>query len=574
MQDYLKPYGLLIVIALLLSAPLSVFGAMTLKQAGVQNLFNHGQLYLATDDHFPASAQALPNWLSQHQAVNHVNMFGGSYWFYAEVRNGTSTTNWVLDPDDTLINKIAARVYAADGITQQFVTGYRAEHDYMLHYGKDIQLAPGATYKILIRLESPYYASQPAIKISLKHDYRQLVLSENLQIFAAFGALIALAIYNLFIFKITRDRALFYYAIYLLTYFLGWAFTFQLPAELFGWHNLHVHYIPFFLLPVLNTLFYLEFLQLKSRFPRLARISRINLILPLILLPSCFFALSYAHMLATIVISIWLILAFTCGIVSLRSGFHPARYFVLAFITLLIPGVLILPANLGLMPDLVGNSELLTLLGGTLDAILLAFALADKIRLLAHEKNDAVQRLSTMLALASTDHLTGIENRHAFDLKFKHDFTYPKSLDDPHQCALYLIDLDGLKIINDRFGHTRGDELLCAFASALKKLVGDGISVYRLGGDEFTILAEKRHDSELRNALAKIEKQLPEQGFNNTGVSFGVAYAGESISPADMLIQADRRMYENKISRRRARASDLSPASLAVVAQSTGQHSS
>ncbi|MDR3391838.1 MAG: sensor domain-containing diguanylate cyclase [Sulfuriferula sp.] len=556
MQNYLKLYSLLFATAFLLCMQPSAFGAVSLRQNIELDLINSGHLYQATDDNFPTSFQELPGWLSRHQTINRVNMLGGSYWFYAEIHNDSSDTEWVLDPDDTLIDKVEAHIFTDDDQVQQFVTGYRADHEYMLHYGKDIHLPPGSSSKILIRLQSPYYASQPDIKIYPKQDYRQHVLAENIQAIAAFGALITLALYNLFIFRITRDRALFYYAIYLLAYFTGWAFTFQLPAELFGWHDLRVHYIPFFLLPVLNTLFYTEFLRLKTNFPRLAAIGRINIVLPLILLPSCFFALSYAHMLATIAISIWLVIALISGLVSLYHGFRPARYFVMAFLALLIPGVLILPANLGLMPDLVDNAELLTLLGGTLDAILLAFALADKIRLLSEEKDHALHRLSKMLALASTDHLTGISNRHAFDLIFKQDFACPECVDDPHQQILVLIDLDGLKVVNDRFGHSRGDALLCAFATALQKLQTDGISVYRLGGDEFTILADKRHEDALRSALIKLEKELPEQGFEGTGISFGIASASESISPDDMLIRADRRMYENKISRRRARADD------------------
>lgn len=569
MQDYLKPHRLLFVIALLLCLPLAAFGAVSLKQGEVVDLIKSGHLYLATDNNFPTSAAELPHWLSLHQPADRINLFGGSYWFYAEVSNDTSNNEWVLNPDDTLIDKVEARVYAEDGSEQRFVTGYRAEHEYMLHYGKDIHLAAG-TSKILVRLQSPYYASEPSIEIVTEHDYRKRVLSENVQTIAAFGALVTLALYNLFIFRITRDRALFYYAIYLLAYFTGWAFTFQLPAELFGWHNLHVHYIAFFLLPVFNTLFYTEFLRLKSNFPRLAAFSRINIALPLLLLPSCFFALSYAHMLATIVISMWLMTALACGIISLYHGFRPARYFVLAFIALLIPGAIILPANLGLIPDLVENAELLTLLGGTLDAILLAFALADKIRLLANEKDQALLRLSKMLALASTDHLTGIANRHAFDLLFKQNFSCPECADDPQQKILFLIDLDGLKIINDRFGHASGDALLCAFAHELNGLETEGVSVYRLGGDEFTILADRHHEAHLCEALARIEQTLTEQGFSGTGVSFGIAYASESISPDDMLILADRRMYENKISRRRARASDIKEAEVSVFSAAQG----
>lgn len=159
-------------------------------------------------------------------------------------------------------------------------------------------------------------------------------------------------------------------------------------------------------------------------------------------------------------------IALVCGIASVRSGFQPACYFVLAFIAILIPGPIILPTNLGLTPELVDNSELLTLLGGTLDALLLAFALADKIQLLAHEKEHVLEELEHTVTLAHTDHLTGIANRHAFDQQFKLDFDASKRNAESEKQILFLIDLDGLKSVNDRFGHARGDELLRAFAKA------------------------------------------------------------------------------------------------------------
>lgn len=541
---------------LLFCVPLSTFGAVSLAQDEITDLKNSGQLYQAGIEAFPQSDDELPDWLSQRQTAPSVNLFGGNYWLYAEIHNNSDTTQWVLNPSGTLIEHVEARLYRQDGTKQRLITGYQAEHDHMLHYGKAIHLEKGSRAHLLIRFDSPYFASAPSFEVLKAPEFQQLVFTENVLIIAAFGALLTLALYNLFIFAITRDRTFAYYASYLVAYFLGWAFTFHVPADLFGLRNLHLHYIPFFLLPVLNTLFYMEFLQLKTHFPRLAAISRINFILPLALLPSCFIALPYAHMLATLVITIWLVIALVSGIASLRSGFRPARYFVLAFLALLVPGAIILPANVGLIPDLVRNAELLTLLGGTLDAILLAFALADKIRVLSAEKDLALERLSKMLDVARTDHLTRIANRHAFDQAFEQAFVHTESTDDPEQAMLVLIDLDGLKRINDQYGHSRGDELLCAFATALARLEVDDITVYRLGGDEFTILAHKRNEEFMRISITELETQLRERGFKEAGISYGIAFANESDSPNDMLTRADRRMYEFKTARRRARSKD------------------
>lgn len=456
----------------------------------------------------------------------------------------------MIAPSGSLIDKVEIRIYRQQGRVESLLTGYQAAHEFMLHYGKKIRLDSGEKVQVLVRFESPYYASEPSITLSSESDYLQLVLQENTLTLAAFGALIALALYNLFIFEITRDRAHLYYALYLFCYFVAWALTFHLPAELFGWHELRWHYLPFFLLPVFNTLFYIEFLQLKKNFPRLAVASRVNFVLPLLLLPSCYFALSLAHTLATIVIGIWLMLALCCGVVCMRAGFRPAGYFVLAFVALLVPAMLILPANLGLIPDLVDNSELLTLLGGTLDALLLAFALAYKIKLLQTEKNAALEQTNRTLAMAHTDHLTGIANRQAFDLAVKAVFRTYANASDGSALMLLLLDLDGLKALNDQAGHLQGDRLLRSLADALKALEQQGLTVYRLGGDEFTILAQQAHEAKLHQDLARIERELREAGFAMAGISYGCAYASQSHTITEMLRQADAAMYRHKLSRR------------------------
>lgn len=521
--------------------------ALSTEQA--VTLFPQAQLFEAGTETPPPTAADLPRWLATLKPANKVSLFGGAYWLYAPVHNPTNNSNWVIDPDGRLIEQVSIYVYSHDEAVQQSNSGYLAEHDYTLHYGKNMTIPAHQDAFILMRVQSPYFAATPALVVQTQENYRQHVLLENTLALAAFGALLTLALYNLFIYTIHHDKAHFYYAIYLLTYFTGWALTFQLPADLFGWHNLHFHYVPFFLLPVFNTLFYIRFLDLPQHFPRLAKLSRINIILPLALLPSCFILLPYAHMLATFAISLWLFIALACGIVALRSGFRPARYFVLAFMALLIPGVIILPANVGLMPSLVPNPELFTLLGGTLDAILLAFALADKIRRLASEKDHALQRFYSMMKVARTDHLTGILNRHAFDLDLAEKVLDKKSVNEC-ELMLFLIDLDGLKTINDKYGHARGDELLCLFTRELAKLENPGISFYRLGGDEFTILAGRDEEARLCNGLKRIEKSLWQSGFAETGVSFGVAYASSCMSLNDMYTQADKLMYEHKLSRR------------------------
>ena len=547
MNHHLKM--LLAATALLLC--ISTVHATSIGQNGVVDLT--GTLYQFDGESFPASADSLTSFLSRLHEIKSGKMLGGNYWFYAKLDNDSDNTEWVLEPDYRLIDRVEAKIYGQNKDVQRFVTGNQAEHDYMLHYGKIIHLPPGGRAEVLIHFENLHFKFVPAVHLYTEHDYQHLVLSENVMILAALGALLTLALYNLFINRITHDRTLLYYAAYMMACFLGWAFMSQLPAELFGWRDQQWQYVPFFLLPVFNTLFYLAFLKLDQSFPRLAAISRINIVLPLILLPSCFINLSYAHILMTAVNSLWIIIALVCGIASLSSGFRPARYFVLSFIALLLPAVIILGANWG-FPELIRNSKILVLLGCTVDGILLAFALADKIRMLTEEKDQALQHMEKMLILTRTDHLTGIANRHAFDHQFECVFRHPNFADDPAQLALFLIDLDNLKYVNDYHGHAKGDELLSLFANALASLESDSISAFRLGGDEFILLAHKNNEDELVKALAQLEKDIKANGFSETGISYGIAYACESSSAKEMLLIADRRMYDNKTSKQKTRA--------------------
>ena len=499
--------------------------------------------------HLYESATTLSEDLQQalSKPVDKVNLFGGAYWFKADlpiVDRGVSA--WVFEPHDTLIENVDGAIYGSDGSAQSFSTGYQRKLVYPLHYGQDIELKPGVRYSVAVRISSRYFASQPGFRLFQRDAYQQHVMNELFLIIAALGALLCLGVYNLFLFASTKDRNYLYYSLYLSTSFAGWAFTFHLPAALFGWRVLEWHYLWFFLIPITSTLFYLSFLQVKRWSPRLAKLSWAVVALALLLAPSSFFALPYTHTLATVVISLQMILARTCGVLCWRRGVRAARYFVLGFIALIIPGLFILPANVGLIPDLLDNAELITLLGMVVDGLLLAFALAERIRLLQAERDASLEKISGALQIANTDSMTGIGNRHAFDAALQTAFQQPQVTD----YLLLLIDLDGLKRINDQRGHAEGDALLRSFAHCLRRSHSSTVSSYRLGGDEFVILAPRAEEVALRDALARYETELRAAGFLEFGASLGVAYTADHAAANDALRQADERMYQDKAVRR------------------------
>jgi two-component system, cell cycle response regulator len=160
---------------------------------------------------------------------------------------------------------------------------------------------------------------------------------------------------------------------------------------------------------------------------------------------------------------------------------------------------------------------------------------------------------------ALTDGLTGLGNRRALlsDLEWAVTRTTPE---DPRVCI--LLDLDGFKAYNDAFGHPAGDELLARLGERLRKVVaGDG-AAYRLGGDEFCVLARPGTGGARR--LAEVARAaLTETGevFRVTSSAGLVEIPADAEAAAEVLQVADRRMYADK-GRRDASANQQSTAAL------------
>lgn len=534
-------------------------GATSVLPGAPHDLMDTGRLWIANGaDAFASDPALRRERLAAMEEAGQVDLFGGVYWLQALVRQDLGPAQWVLDPNNTLIEHVEARLYGSDGSLQVLRSGYREPREYALHYGKEVVLAPGVQYEVLVRFESPYFASVPRFELLTEKDYQRKVLRENVTIIGSLGAMVALALFNLFVFALTRIRSHLYYFGQLAMSCIAWALVFQLPAELFGWHDLRVHYVPFFLLPAISALFCIDFLELPRRHPGLHRSLRMLIAASLVLTPVAVLAVPYAHATATLLISVWLVLMVTCGVVSWWSGYRPARFFALAFVAMFVPALIILPGNIGLIPDLVDNAEMLTLFGGAVEALLQAFALADRIRMLNREKDSYAEQLGQALEVAHTDAMTGIGNRYAFEQALSARGDGLAEGATPHM--LLLIDLDGLKQINDRHGHSRGDDLLKAVARGLRGLTQGRASCFRLGGDEFAILAPHHLEHELEHCLAVLEADLIAQGFADAGISYGIAHWTANARALDLINLADQNMYQHKARRKRARADTVSDA--------------
>ena len=160
--------------------------------------------------------------------------------------------------------------------------------------------------------------------------------------------------------------------------------------------------------------------------------------------------------------------------------------------------------------------------------------------------------------LAVTDPLTGLFNRHklgeSLDAELERARRYKRPL------SLIMIDLDGLKEINDTFGHPVGDTVLQNVASAIGGLVRKVDLATRYGGDEFLILLPEADRQEAGQVAARISEKIAAIALDGRTVSASVGVAqwrAGHAAPEDFLQAVDEALYRAK---RRRRTNGSGPA--------------
>jgi diguanylate cyclase (GGDEF)-like protein/PAS domain S-box-containing protein len=154
-------------------------------------------------------------------------------------------------------------------------------------------------------------------------------------------------------------------------------------------------------------------------------------------------------------------------------------------------------------------------------------------------------------SLSLVDELTGLYNRRGF-LAFA-DHYYNQARRAHKRLMVFYADLDGMKQINDTYGHKEGDAALARTANILRGTFRDSDVIARIGGDEFTILATGASDDNAENICSRLQENISQfnlQGEHrfNLSLSIGVAYFSSNcaFSIEELMTQADEAMYQNK----------------------------
>ena len=401
---------------------------------------------------------------------------------------------------------------------------------------------------VFIRVETPDPMVAPIYLLNPETS-RLRQMQQELSYGVVYGFLLALMAYNAILFASLRNSRYLLYALYLAMFvamnvaYTGHGFAWLWPNSVHWqqWSNP----VLMVLYGVSGLVFAIRFLDLRVFFPRVRKAvigfcaASGALLTAAILLGSQKYALLVAFPFAFSFSVVMLLL----GIISVRAGQKPAKYFLIAALSAMVGALLTTLSVWGFIPHNSWTFRAVEI-GMQVDATLLALALAYQLRMGQEERIRAER-------LAQLDPLTGLNNRRAF-----YDKTGPlwsHAIRHGHPTSVMLLDIDLFKRINDTYGHAHGDEVLNATAAILRQSIRLGDVLARWGGEEFivflpetdqveaTLLAER-----LRTAIAGM--RIPHgTGASAVTASFGIAQKARAhLTLDDLIASADECLYQSK----------------------------
>lgn len=163
---------------------------------------------------------------------------------------------------------------------------------------------------------------------------------------------------------------------------------------------------------------------------------------------------------------------------------------------------------------------------------------------LSSDVTEKVELEEKLIKLSYTDSLTGIYNRACFEEK-KEELNRKEYL----PIGVIMGDVNGLKVINDTFGHLEGDRLLKSMTDVLKKVTSKEDYIFRWGGDEFVILIPNCNERKCEDTISSIMKECKAANFNLIDMSISIgASIKETLEESiyDNLKEAEEKLYRQK----------------------------
>ncbi len=367
------------------------------------------------------------------------------------------------------------------------------------------------------------------------------------------GAMLGMAAYSLFLMLAVRERTYLGYAAFLAATVLYVGLRYNILTPLFPDV---VQSVPpaaraqlAVALVALSGIWFVRRFLRTQRDDRLADRSLVGVMVAALLsMPASIwlagvvsFAIMAVYAVAAVAAIVW------AAVRAMRRGFDPAGYLLLGWSVFALAVLLYLAMLLGWLPY--ATWLMISLPVGSLaEALLLAFALGNRIRHKQREEAVLAQERDRYRFLSEQDGLTGLYNRRALDRRLDHAIATSLRTGDP--LSLIVLDADWFKDYNDRYGHLAGDDALRCLARVMRANVRDGDGCFRYGGEEFVILLPGQGLAQATVVAERIREAYRGNSASELGpggtVSLGLAQFREGDSANTLLARGDAALYHAK----------------------------
>ena len=483
--------------------------------------------------------------------------------FRVEAVDGLSPQQWVMNIDYPPLNRIDAYVTQAGRTVQQAELGslraFASRPLLSRSHAMPLELAPG-DYDLMLRVESRGAMILP-IEFMQPSAFHRASLTEQMLRGIQVGFFLCMLLYSLAQWFGTREPLFLKYAL-----LVTGSFMFALLLSGVGaqsvwrdafWFEKHMSGIGS-LVAVAGTFLFLGDVLARryaspsaraDRFPKLMNAGAA--LCGVLLVIYCFdlFGTALLTAIITLLGPLPLILSLPRFISKVAKGDAIGRYLLLAFAFYVTTVVVTTATIRGSLPANVWTLHSLTF-GQMCHILAFTLVLISRARELRQASESARMEHEVMRSMAYTDPLTGLPNRRSMSdaLTLALVGATPQSM-----LAVYLIDVDEFKRVNDTYGHDTGDELLIEVTRRLRSAVRICDTVARLGGDEFVVLADGLRSVDEASVLGNKLLALFEAPIKLSKVEVRVGLTvGYAIAPLDtkevtaILKLADAAMYEGK----------------------------
>lgn len=478
----------------------------------------------------------------QYPPVPAVSLTGGHYLYVAPFEIGNKG-EYVFDFKNTsTIEYFRHQIYDQQGrevASLEGGIGRQIENPFFLRHGRSVSLVPGK-YVLATQLISTNYLAIPEPYLDDQASYMHAIKYGNALTVFCLGIFWGLGLYYTAL-AASRNRIVeAMYATFIAGNFIFNSAALLVFSDIFNLHSIYWVSMPVLVSNIAYILFVMHLLEInRYQHKRFYYVGVVILAVMVLLLLMAIALPNWALEFCRYGVGLFLCYGLTAAIrQSLRKNATAKRYLVAISLFFVFGIMTISLSTLQQQFDL--YIEHLGLMSVAIEVVLLALVLSFQFSQLHKDKEKALEALGMTEKLASSDALTSLPNRYAF-LKELERLTMDSSLT--------FIDLDGLKLYNDHYGHARGDELLVCFARSYQHSLGMHLVLYRMGGDEFAVLSHNGEVEAVERALHEAIQSIRGEGFEFSGASAGSAYYREAENISEFMRLADMRMYENKRSR-------------------------